>query len=97
MSLVHLLILILVAAAIGAIAERLINRSMPFGLLGAILAGFLGAWLMVDVLHVIIVPELAIEGIPLISALLGAIVIVFLFSLLTGRYGGYSWRSWRRF
>ncbi len=50
MSLVHLLVLILVAAVIGMIAERLVDRTMPYGVVGAIIAGFLGAWLMVDVL-----------------------------------------------
>ncbi len=50
--------------------------------------------LMVDVLHIVIAPTLAVEGIPLISALLGAIVVVFLFSLLTGRR--YGRRGFRR-
>jgi len=94
MSLVHLIVLILVAAVIGLIAERLVDRTMPYGIVGAIIVGFLGAWLMVDVLHIVIAPALAVEGIPLISALLGAIVVVFLFSLLTGRR--YGWRGFRR-
>lgn len=91
MTLVHLLVLLLVGAVCGVIAERLIHRAMPYGLVGAIVAGLVGAWLMVDVLHIVLVPALSIEGIPLISAILGAIIVVFAVTALMG-----SRHSWRR-
>jgi hypothetical protein len=47
---------------------------------------------MVDVLHIVLAPELSLEGIPVLSAILGAAVVVFLFSLVAG--GGFA-RSWR--
>jgi uncharacterized membrane protein YeaQ/YmgE (transglycosylase-associated protein family) len=94
MTLMHFLVLLLVGAIAGLIGERLINRGMPFGLIGAIVAGLAGAWLMVDLLHLVIAPELSLEGIPLISAILGAAVVVFLVSLVSGsRYG---FRGFRR-
>ncbi|HYM51429.1 MAG TPA: GlsB/YeaQ/YmgE family stress response membrane protein [Candidatus Limnocylindrales bacterium] len=94
MSLEHLLVLLIVGAICGLIGERLVARGMPYGLVGAIVAGLLGAWLMVDVLHVVIAPELSLGGIPLISAILGAAIVVFLFSLVASR-GRLAYRGWR--
>ena len=92
MTLIHLIVLLLVGAIAGLIGERLVGRGMPGGLIGAIVAGLVGAWLMVDVLHLVLAPELSIEGIPVLSAILGAAIVVFLFSLVSG--GGFA-RSWR--
>ena len=89
MTLTHLLILLLVGAVVGLIAERLVNRALPYGWTGAIVAGLLGAWLMTDGLHIIIAPQVSVIGIPLISAILGAMIVVFAFSVMTGvgRFG----------
>jgi len=87
MTLEHLLVLLLVGALAGLIGERFVGRGMPYGLVGAIVAGLVGAWLMVDVLHAVIAPELALGGIPIISAILGAAIIVLLLSLVVGRLG----------
>lgn len=95
MTLTHLLVLLLVGALAGLIGERLVSRAMPGGIIGAIVAGLVGAWLMVDILHVVLAPELSLEGIPVLSAILGAAIVVLLFSLMTGgRPFGY--RGWRR-
>jgi uncharacterized membrane protein YeaQ/YmgE (transglycosylase-associated protein family) len=96
MTLVHLIVLIVIAAVCGLIAERVIGRSLPFGWIGATVAGFVGAWLMVDVFHLVILPTLSIEGMPIVSAILGAIIVVVLFSLVAGRLGTGRGRSWGR-
>ena len=98
MTLTHLLVLLLVGAVVGLIAERLVNRSLPYGWLGAIVAGLLGAWLMTDELHIIIAPQVSVVGIPLISAILGAMIVVFAFSLITGagRFGYRGARTQRK-
>jgi len=96
MTLLHLIVLIVVAAVCGLIAERVMGRSLPFGWIGATVAGFVGAWLMVDVFHLVILPTLTIEGLPIVSAILGAIVVVVLFSLVAGRLGTGHGRSWGR-
>ena len=93
MTLEHLLVLLLVGAVAGLIGERLVGRGMPFGLVGAIVAGLAGAWLMVDVLRLVIAPELSLGGIPVISAILGAAIVVLLLSLVAGR--GFARRVWR--
>jgi uncharacterized membrane protein YeaQ/YmgE (transglycosylase-associated protein family) len=91
MTLLHLIVLLLVAAVCGLIAERVVHTSLPFGWMGAIAAGFVGAWLMVDVFHVVLAPQITIEGLPIVSAILGALIVVFAYSLLAGRR-----RSWSR-
>src|SRR5207302_3092118 len=75
MTLTHLLVLLLVGALAGLIGERLVSRGMPGGLIGAIVAGLVGAWLMVDVLHVVLAPELSLGGIPVLSAIIGAAIV----------------------
>ena len=96
MTLTHLLVLLLVDALAGLIGERLVSRGMPGGLIGAIVAGLVGAWLMVDVLHLVLAPELSLGGIPVLSAILGAAVVVLLFSLVAGG-GRFGSRGWRRY
>lgn len=95
MTLTHLLVLLIVGALTGLIGERLVGRALPYGLVGAIVAGLVGAWLMVDVLHVVLAPELSLAGIPLISAILGAAIVVLLFSLVAG--GSFARRGLRRY
>jgi uncharacterized membrane protein YeaQ/YmgE (transglycosylase-associated protein family) len=95
-TLTHLLVLLLVGALAGLIGERLVSRGMPGGVVGAIVAGLVGAWLMVDILHLVLAPELSLGGIPIISAILGAAIVVLLFSLVAGR-GAFGTRGWRRF
>ena len=94
MTLTHLLVLLIVGALAGLIGERLVSRGMPGGLIGAIVAGLVGAWLMVDVLHVVLAPELSLGGIPVLSAILGAAIVVLVFSLVAG--GGFA-RGFRRY
>jgi uncharacterized membrane protein YeaQ/YmgE (transglycosylase-associated protein family) len=95
MTLTHLLVLLIVGALAGLIGERLVSRGMPGGLIGAIVAGLVGAWLMVDVLHVVLAPELSLGGIPIISAILGAAIVVLVLSLVAG--GSVFGRGLRRY
>ena len=95
MTFTHLLVLLLVGALAGLIGERLVSRGMPGGLIGAIVAGLVGAWLMVDVLHVVLAPELSLGGIPIISAILGAAIVVLVLSLVAG--GSVFGRGLRRY
>ena len=95
MTLTHLLVLLLVGALAGLIGERLVIRGMPGGFIGAIVAGLVGAWLMVDVLHVVLAPELSLGGIPIISAILGAAIVVLVLSLVAG--GSVFGRGLRRY
>jgi len=91
---IHLLTLLVVGAVVGVTAERLAERAMPFGWIGAITAGLLGAWLMTDGFHIAIAPQFTVAGIPLLSAILGAMMVVFGWSVVTRR-GSFGYRHAR--
>jgi len=79
----HLLTLLVIGAILGVTAERLTDRTMPYGWIGSITAGLLGAWLMTDALHIAIAPQLTVAGTPLLSAILGAMIVVVAWSTVT--------------
>jgi len=58
----------------------------------AIIAGLIGAWLMTQVIIIGGVSDITIAGVPIIRALIGAILLVAVWHLLTYR----RWRSRRR-
>jgi uncharacterized membrane protein YeaQ/YmgE (transglycosylase-associated protein family) len=88
MTLGHLIALIVVGLVCALVAERVLRHTVPYGWIGAAVAGFIGAWLAVDVLHLPIAEQVKLEPIPLIPAFLGALVVVFVFSLASrGRFG----------
>ena len=91
---IHLLTLLLVGAVVGVTAERISTRAMPYAWIGAITAGLLGAWLMTDGLHITIAPQLMVAGMPLLSAILGAIIVVFMWGVVT-RNGSFGYRHAR--
>ena len=89
------LIYLVIAAIVGFVAESLVGWRLPFGIVGAIIAALIGIWLLTNVIQVNIPGDFTIAGqpIPLIKALLGAILVVALWHLLTFP----SWRGRRRY
>ena len=79
MDLVSFLIMTVIALIIGVVADDVSPVSMPGGLLGAIFAGFIGAWAGQELLGTW-GPTLA--GFSLIPSLIGAILVVILAGLL---------------
>jgi uncharacterized membrane protein YeaQ/YmgE (transglycosylase-associated protein family) len=81
-----LILTLIFAGLIGVLAERITARiapsDMPFGFLGAILAGIIGSWLGSLLLGRI---GPVVFGIPVISALIGAIIVTLIYSLVVGR------------
>ena len=85
---VNLLLYILVAAIVGAVAEAIVGSPIPFGIIGAIIAGMVGIWLMTQVIVITGISingqtDLYIWGVPIIRALIGAIIFVALWHLIT--------------
>ncbi|BAP85339.1 membrane protein [Paucilactobacillus hokkaidonensis JCM 18461] len=78
----HWLWVLIVGAIIGIIAGAITSRNVPFGWIGNILAGLVGAWLG-QALFGTWGPNIA--GMALIPAILGAIILVLLVSWLLGR------------
>ena len=92
MTLVQLIIYLLIAAICGLIAERLVGTG-PYGLLGNIIVGVVGIWLMLNVIHWVFPGDLTVSGVPVITAIIGASIIDLAVSLLLR--GGGGRRSWR--
>jgi uncharacterized membrane protein YeaQ/YmgE (transglycosylase-associated protein family) len=80
-----------IAAIVGLLAEFIVGWRIPFGIVGAIIAALIGIWLLTNVVQVNIPGDFTIAGqpIPLIKALLGAIIVVAIWHALT-------FPSWRR-
>jgi uncharacterized membrane protein YeaQ/YmgE (transglycosylase-associated protein family) len=84
-TLTELLIWLIIAAIVGFIGEALAGRRGPGGLVGAILIGFLAIFLVVGVFHFSISGEPFLDGVPLISSILAAILLVLLWSFIAYR------------
>jgi len=82
-----------IAAVIGIIAEAIVGWRAPLGVLGAFLAALVGIWLATSVVLITIPGEIIFYGVPLLKALIGSIVVVALWHLVTFR----AWRPQRRF
>lgn len=93
----NFIVFLIVAAVVGLVAEFIVGWKLPFGIVGAIILGIVGAWLMTNVIIIsgftdYNIPNNA-QGVPIIHALIGAIVLVAIWHLLTYR----SWHRRRRY
>ncbi len=86
-SLIGLVLTLVVAGLVGLLAERITDRivpgEMPYGFLGAIFAGIVGSWVGALLLGRV---GPVIFGIPIISALVGAIVVTLIYALLVRQF-----------
>jgi uncharacterized membrane protein YeaQ/YmgE (transglycosylase-associated protein family) len=89
------LIYLVVAAIVGLVAEFVVGWRLPFGIIGAVIAGLIGVWLMTKVIIISGFNDINIGDVPLIRALIGAIILVALWHLLT--YRGWHRRERRRY
>lgn len=102
MTLSEFIVTVMIAALVGIIGEALARRHAPFGCLGATVLGFLAIYLVTDVLGVHIIGEPSLDGVPLITSIIAAAILVAIWSAFAYRrvYGysrrnGYSRRSSR--
>jgi uncharacterized membrane protein YeaQ/YmgE (transglycosylase-associated protein family) len=87
------LIYLAIAAVVGIVAEFIVGWRLPLGVIGAIIAALVGIWLTTNVLVLHIPGDPVFYGVPLLRALIGAIVLVALWHLITYR----SWARRRRY
>ncbi len=80
LSLTTLIVWIIIAALVGIIGELIAGRRAPDGLLGAIIVGFLAIFIVVGILGLYIPGEPRLNGIPLISSIIIAALLVFIWS-----------------
>ena len=88
-----LIIYLVVAAIVGLVAEFIVGWRLPFGFIGAIIAALVGIWLLTNVVQLNINGDPVVYGVPIIKALLGAIILVALWHFVTYR----AWRPRRRY
>ena len=84
----NVILYVVVAAIVGAIAEVIVGWRVPFGIIGATIAGLIGIWLMTQVIIITGISvngqtDLYVGGVPVIRTLIGAIVFVALWHLIT--------------
>ena len=85
----NVIIYLLVAAIVGIVAESIVGWRLPFGIIGAIIAALAGVWLLTQVIVLTGVGDFYVYGVPIVRALIGAIILVAIWHLVT-------FRAWRR-
>ena len=73
---------LIVGGVIGAIAQAIVGKGVPGGIIGNIIAGFLGSWIGSYFLRDL---GPVIGGFAIIPAILGAMLVVFVFAIIVGR------------
>ena len=87
----NIILYVLVAAVVGAIAEAIVGSHIPFGIIGAIIVGVIGIWLMTQVIEISGIwingqSDIYVWDVPIIRALVGATIFVALWHLVTSGF-----------
>ena len=91
------IVYLIVAAIVGFVAEAIVGWRLPLGIIGAIIAALIGIWLMTQVIIISGIGDINIYGVPLIRALIGAIIFVGIWHLVTyGLWRGRTRHAYRR-
>ena len=85
----NVIIYLIIAAIVGIVAETIVGWRLPLGIIGAIIAGMIGVWLMTQVINISGFGDIVIDGVPLIRGLIGAVILVAIWHAIT-------YPSWRR-
>jgi len=89
----NFILYLVIAAVVGLIAEYIVGWRLPLGIIGAIVAALVGIWLMTQVIVITGIGDWVLFGVPIIRALIGAILLTALWHLLTF---GLTRRRYRR-
>ncbi|MDE3088951.1 MAG: GlsB/YeaQ/YmgE family stress response membrane protein [Chloroflexota bacterium] len=84
LTLTQLIVYIVIAVVSAYLAGAIFGTRYPSGFLGAFLASLIGEWLMINVLHVLLAPEVSYGGVPIITAVVGALILAFLWAVVAG-------------
>ncbi|HKF37659.1 MAG TPA: hypothetical protein VKB35_12245 [Ktedonobacteraceae bacterium] len=82
----NIIIYVVIAAIVGLVAEAIVGWRLPFGIIGAIIAALVGIWLMTQVIIISGVGDIYLgtnPAVPIVRALIGAIILVALWHLIT--------------
>lgn len=103
-----LIIWLVIAALIGLLGELLAHRRAPFGIVGAIILGFIAIFLIVGLLGIHIAGDPTLNGVPIFTSIIVAAIVVAIWSAFAHRHayayysryyhrGSYTRRPRRRF
>lgn len=97
-TLVGLLVWIIIALIVGILGEVIARRRAPDGIIGAAILGFIAIFLIVGIFHFSFVGEPIVAGVPLISSVIVAAILVAIWSAFAYRrvYRPYYDRYYRR-
>jgi len=86
-SIIHLVLMLVIAGVVGWLADTLVPGHLPWGRLGAILAGLVGSRIGLWLFSLTGVSSIGptLFSIPLIPSLVGAIVLALALELIGGR------------
>ena len=76
---------IIIAAIVGFLGELISGRRAPAGILGAIMVGLFAIFLIVGFFHFSIDGEPKVNGVPIISTIIAAVMLVIIWSSLAYR------------
>ncbi len=79
-SIIGLVLTVVMAAVVGYIAQYVVRNNRPYGFLGSALTGVLGCWLGVFLIGKV---GPVIFGIPILSALVGAVIVTFVYAFIS--------------
>ncbi len=83
----NFLLFLLISAIVGVIAEYIVGWKLPLGIIGAIILGVVGAWLMTDIIQIGGIGDIYLWTVPLIRATIGAIILIAIWHLVTSGFG----------
>lgn len=86
LTLTQFVIWLVIAAIVGLLGELIAGRRAPEGFLGAIMVGLFAIFLIVGFFHFSIAGEPTFQGVPIISTIIAAAMIVTLWSSISYRF-----------
>jgi uncharacterized membrane protein YeaQ/YmgE (transglycosylase-associated protein family) len=96
-SLTQVLIWIIIAAVVGVVGELIARRRAPDGIIGAVILGLLAIFIVVGLFQFHIAGEPILGGVPIISSIIAAAILVAIWSAFAyRRVHPYSSRYFRR-
>ena len=82
----QLLLILGISIVAAFVVERLAGRSTPGGIIGAFFIALIGIWIFLSFIPLAWKGDYNVDGIPLITAVIGAILSILVVHLVTGSF-----------
>ncbi len=84
LTLTQLIVYFVIAIISAYLAFAVIGTQYQSGILGAFIVALVGEWLMIDVLHLRLAPQVSYGGVQIITAIVGALALAFIWAVMAG-------------